>query len=291
VDPREKPWSQLNERQQKVVADLGWDAATWDDNKEHEQWFRELPTKMRSKAKSIGLDEQQWDTKKFLASPEGRKSDMGTAWIFAVAALLAAAGAAILNIVRTADERRRRAAVWQKSEWSELSGEEQAAVSALGLGIEGDACWRNRFEICAPVAWNTLAQEEARLAAAQSLGAGPELWPPVLEKPAENEDVLADLASAADATETFSLKLRSGMKNPSEASLGIKLDRAGVVTAVPSALDGLQLGGRQLLDVEGVDVSDSAMTADERASTLQSLLQSRSPGESIDLTFSQLSRE
>eukprot|EP01043_Picozoa_sp_COSAG02_P097903 COSAG02_NODE_34094_length_489_cov_1.592308_1_plen_50_part_10 len=37
VDPREKPWSQLNERQQKVVADLGWDAVTWDDNKEHEQ--------------------------------------------------------------------------------------------------------------------------------------------------------------------------------------------------------------------------------------------------------------
>lgn len=288
VDPREKPWSQLNERQRQVVADLGWGAATWDDNLEHDLWFRELSAKMRSKAKSIGLDEQQWDTKKFLASPEGRKSESGTAWkILAVAtALLAVAAAAVVKIMRAADERRRLAAVWQKQEWSELSREEQAAVSALALEIEGDASWRNRFEICARVPWDCLVQQETRAAAAQSLGVGPESWPPALGKLAEDEDVLADLASAADATETFSLKLRPCTKNPSAASTGITLDRAGVVTAVPSTLDGLQLGGRQLLFVEGVDVSASAMTADERASALQTLLLSRSPGQTIDLTFS-----
>jgi hypothetical protein len=293
VDPKEKPWSELNERQRKVVAELGWDSAeAWDANEEHEHWFRELPAKLRSKAKSIGLDEQLWDTKKFLASPEGRKNDAGMWLILAAAAVLAAAGAAVYELMRTADETRRRAAVWQKTDWSELAEEEQAAVSALGLGIDSETGWQKRFDLCASVSWDVIAEVEARAAAALSMGMAAESWPPVAEpEEGEVQDVLAELASAADAAETFSLTLAAAQKlapgRPS-VSLGIVLDREeGIVTAAPHAYESLDLIGRRLLAVEGQNVSnDAGVTAEERAAVMMRALMGRSAGESIDLTFS-----
>ena len=59
-----KAWAALNERQRKVVAELGWGeteaegdgAGGWDAGGEHPRWFSELGSADRRRANSIGLE-------------------------------------------------------------------------------------------------------------------------------------------------------------------------------------------------------------------------------------------
>ena len=258
-----KKWSDLNDRQRKVVEECGWSAESWDANEEHGSWYRELPSKVRSKAKTVGLDEQAWDTKKFLASPEGKSNHIGVGLILGALAVLVAAGAAVYEMMRQAEEARQRAAVWAKGTWEELTTEEQAAVATLGVGLDSPSGWAERYERCERALWGVIAGDERRLAAAAVLGMATGSWPPV--DPSVEQDSLGDLADAVDAAETYSLKLLASSKAGGGPSLGLALDADGVVTV---SRHGDHLLGKRLLAVGGVALGSAA----ERATALRSML-------------------
>ena len=175
------------------MAELGWDERSWEANEEHPKWYRELSGRDRTKATSIGLDQQLWDTKKFLASEDGRRTDgQAGRLILLLAAVLAAAAAAVMQAV----ERAADAAVWAKADWASLDEEEQEAAAALGLGLASERGWPDRFQICARVEWATLAADDARMEAAAALGMSESKWPPTPPEE-EQDDVLGAMVEAA----------------------------------------------------------------------------------------------
>ena len=138
-----KAWAALNERQRKVVAELGWGeteaegdgAGGWDAGGEHPRWFSELGSADRRRANSIGLDALGWDTKKFVAREaaagrggSGGGMDWGRRVLGAVLLALAVAACAAASLAIRAGRAGGAAPAWWL-DWVELSEEEREACT------------------------------------------------------------------------------------------------------------------------------------------------------------------